>query len=149
MSNILLTGGRAPVTLALARLFADTGHRVIVAESAPQHLCRSSHAVWRNYQVPPPRTATVAYLDALGSIVQSEQIDYLLPTCEELFYVAQGRARLAAHCHVLVDTVAQLQRVHNKWTFIEQARQLNLPVPTTHLLTSRDALIALGAEINA
>jgi hypothetical protein len=149
MSNILLTGGRAPVTLALARLFAHTGHTVIVAESAPHHLCRSSHAVWRNYQVPPPRTATAAYLDALVSIVQNEQIDYLIPTCEEIFYVAQGRARLAAHCHVLVDTLAQLHRVHNKWTFIEQARQLNLPVPATYLLTSRDALTALGVQLDA
>ena len=149
MANILLTGGRAPVTLTLARLFAQANHTVFSAESAPYHLCRASSAIRRSYQTPSPKAAPVAYLDALTTIIQHEQIDYLIPTCEEIFYIAQGRAHLSNHCTVLVDALDQLHRVHNKWLFIQTAEQLNLLVPQTILLTCPQDLLALGKQTAA
>lgn len=52
--NILITGGRAPVALELARLFKAAGHRVYAAESAKYHLCRVSSAVEASFRVPSP-----------------------------------------------------------------------------------------------
>jgi len=148
MSRILLTGGRAPVTLELARLFAQTGHTVFVAESAPRHLCQASRAVARSYQVPPPKQAPAAFVAALLQLVQHAQIDWLIPTCEEVFYIAQAQAQLAAACHVLVDHLDKVHRLHNKWTFIQAAQQLGLPVPATTLLTSRQDVAELGPQIS-
>ena len=147
MANILLTGGRAPVTLALARLFARANHTIFIAESAPYQLCRASRAVRRSYQTPSPKAAPVAYIDALSAIIQREQIDYLIPTCEEIFYVAQGRTRLATQCTVLVDTLDQLHHVHNKWLFVQTAQRLNLLALQTILLANPKDLLALGKQI--
>lgn len=148
MSRILLTGGRAPVTLELARLFAQAGHTVFVAESAPRHLCQTSRAVYHSYQVPPPKQAPAAFVAALRQIIEQVQIDWLIPTCEEIFYVAQGREQLTSACHVLVDQLAKLHLLHNKWTFIQTAQQLGLPVPATALLTSPQDLLMLGSKVN-
>lgn len=148
MSRILLTGGRAPVTLELARLFAQAGHTVFVAESAPRHLCQTSRAVYRSYQVPPPKQAPAAFVIALRQIIKQAQIDWLIPTCEEVFYVAQGLTQLTSVCHVLIDQLDKLHLLHNKWTFIQTAQQLGLPVPATTLLTSPQDLTMLGSKVN-
>lgn len=134
--HILLTGGRAPVTLDLARQFAAHGYRVIVAESMPVHLCRYSRAVTCHYGVPSPNTATDAFIDTLIAIIKHEKIDLLIPTCEEIFFVAQGLERLQQHCTVFTAPIEQLRRLHSKWEFIQCARDYKLAVPETHLLTS-------------
>ena len=114
--RILLTGGRAPVTLELARLFAAAGHEVHVAESLPQHLCRASKAVRRNHAVPSPRFDRDGFLAALDAVIRAEGIDLVVPTCEEVFHVSAGLDRLP--CEVLAPPRAQLRRLHSKWQFI-------------------------------
>ncbi len=136
------------MTLELARLFAQAGHTVFVAESAARHLCQASRAVYRSYPVPPPKQTPAAFVATLLQIVQDQQIDWLIPTCEEVFYVAHARSHLAAACHVLVDHLDKVHRLHNKWTFIQAAHQLGLPVPATTLLTGRQDIAGLGKQVN-
>ncbi|HWS83129.1 MAG TPA: hypothetical protein VN207_02610 [Ktedonobacteraceae bacterium] len=138
--SILLTGGRAFVTLDLARQFARHGHRVVVAESVFIHLCRYSRCVKKNYLVPRPNTDPTAYIDTLLDIIQQEKIDQLIPTCEEIFFIAQGLDRIREHCSVFVASLEQMQRLHSKWDFIQCASRHGLLVPDTHLLTSHDDL---------
>jgi len=135
--HILLTGGRAPATLDLARQFARAGHCVVVAESIPLHLCRTSHLVKKCYQVPPPNAEPAAFIAALEHIIRAEGIDLLIPTCEEVFFVARGLEQLRELCCVCASPLAQMRRLHSKWDFVQAARQYGLPVPETHLLTSR------------
>jgi hypothetical protein len=134
--NVLLTGGRAFVTLELARHLARHGHRVVVAESVPIHLCRYSRYVAKHYRVPAPNVESEAFLAALIKLVQREQVDVLIPTCEEIFFVAQELERLRPYCRVLCPPFEQLARLHNKWEFIQSASQAGLLVPETHLFTS-------------
>lgn len=135
--NVLLTGGRAPVTLDLARMLHRAGHRVYVAESAVCHLCRLSRAVEQCYAVPSPRHETEAYLLEMKRLVQVCQIDLLIPMCEEVFYIAQEAERLRDHCRVLVSSLEQLHELHHKYDFIQLAESMGLPVPATHLINSR------------
>ncbi|MBB3109686.1 putative ATP-grasp superfamily ATP-dependent carboligase [Paenibacillus phyllosphaerae] len=143
--TILLTGGRAPVTLELARSFHAAGHRVLVAESARFHLCRVSRAVARSFQVPPPNPDTEPFLAALESIVTTERVDVLIPTCEEIFYVARGLDRLHPHCKVWAPPIEQLRELHDKWRFVMLAERLGLPTPSTKLIQTREDWLALAA----
>ncbi len=134
--RILLTGGRAPATLELARLFHKGGHVVFVAESLTHPLTRLSRAVARHYLVPPPRFNPTGYIEALLDIVKREKIDLLVPTCEEVFTVGWGRGRLTDHCCVFAESLAALQPLHNKWEFIERAGRYGLSAPRTTLIPS-------------
>jgi hypothetical protein len=152
----LLTGGRAPVTLDLARVFQRAGHRVLLAESLPWHLSRPSLAVAVNYRVPPPRQDPRGFTNALAEIVRRERVDLLVPTCEEIYAVARGRAELAAAgglrekpLVVLAEPLETLRGLHHKWLFAEKARALGLCVPDTRLLESPAELaaaLAAGGE---
>jgi hypothetical protein len=142
--TVLLTGGRAPCTLALARLFHAAGHRVLVAESVEHHLCRVSKAVERSFRVPPPNGTPGVYVAALADIIVREQVDVLIPTCEEIFFVAMGLDRLAPLCRVWAASIGQLRELHDKWLFAKLARRLGLAVPDTCLITSDAEWLALA-----
>ncbi len=139
MKRVLLTGGRAAAALELARLFRGAGWRVVVAESLRWNPSRWSRAVARSYVVPWPNRDPDAYIDALLRVVRRERIDLLIPTCEEIFYVAKGRDRLAPHCRVFTENIETLRRLHSKWLFVQTALGHGLPVPPTTLLTSPNA----------
>ncbi|WP_238649612.1 ATP-grasp domain-containing protein [Paenibacillus piscarius] len=133
--NILITGGRAPVALELARLFKAAGHRVYAAESAVYHLCRVSSAVTASFRVPSPRHQPQAYVQRLAALAAELGIDLLVPTCEEIFYIAAGLDQFTG-CRVLAPERRVLAGLHHKGEFIAMARSFGLAVPDTELLSS-------------
>ncbi|MFB5673457.1 ATP-grasp domain-containing protein [Paenibacillus terreus] len=136
--NILITGGRAPAALELARLLHHAGHRVYAAESAASHLCRVSSAVEESFRLAPPRQQPQRFLEELETLIVRLRIDLLIPTCEEIFYIARGLERLRGHCKVLSPGLGQLRQLHHKGEFIELARRLGFKVPHTELITSAE-----------
>jgi predicted ATP-grasp superfamily ATP-dependent carboligase len=139
--NILLTSGRAPVTLELARLFSLAGYRVFVADSMKHHLCSNSRYVFKNFFVPPPRFQPADYIAALVEIVKEEKIDLLIPTCEEIFYISHGLSQLAPYCQIFAEPLEKLNKLHNKWEFICRVENISLTAPQTWLIKSQQDLI--------
>lgn len=129
--RILLTGARAPVTLELARLFAKAGHTVFTADSIRNHGCRFSRAVKRSFRIAPPRHQPDRFIQDLLRVIQTEQIDLLLPTCEEIFYIAAALDELTPYCRVLTEPLAMLGQLHDKERFIQLIQSYGLPVPKT------------------
>ena len=138
MLNILLTGGRAPAALELARAIHKAGHTVFMAESLRGHLSQPSNAIAKNFYVPPPRQQTSAFINALKTIIIENRISLLIPTGEELFYVAMGSDELP--CAVFIESINKLNQLHNKWSFVINAIANDLYAPETMLIKSRDDL---------
>jgi predicted ATP-grasp superfamily ATP-dependent carboligase len=138
--NILLTGGRAPVTLHLARLFAKAGHTVFIAESIKQHICLYSNAVKKNFIVPSPRFNRDEYIQALTDIIEQEKIDLLIPTCEEVFYISEKLNELSKYCSVFAEKSDKLLSLHNKWQFINSINDSQIKTPKTWLVNSLEKL---------
>ncbi|MBD2847606.1 ATP-grasp domain-containing protein [Paenibacillus sp. IB182496] len=137
--RVLLTGGRAPAALELARQLHAAGYAVVAAESAPYHLCRASRAIERSIAVPAPTRDRAGFIAALQDAVRSWDIDTVLPTCEETFHVARDAERLAERCRVLTAPFALLAQLHHKGEFIRLAERCGLPVPYTATLERPDA----------
>ena len=139
MTNILLTGGRAPVTLDLARAFHRAGHTVFMAESLRGHLSQPSNAVKAHFVVPAPRQETEAFLAALKKIIEENQIEVLIPTCEEVFHIAKGLKDLP--CRVFTHPLETLDAYHNKWKFVISTGECDLRVPESMIITRQDDLL--------
>ena len=144
MTNILLTGGRAPVALDLARAFHRAGHTVFMAESLRGHLSEPSAAVKANFVVPAPRQQREVFLAALKKIIEAQQIELLIPTCEEVFHIVKGLDKLP--CRVFSEPLEKLDAYHNKWKFVMNAVDNNLRVPESMLIRDQDDLLFAFAQ---
>jgi len=136
--NILVTGTRAPVALELARLFASAGHRVYAADSLPVTPCGASRFVSGSIRLPEPSVDPELYIQVLKRVVQEWQIELLVPTCEEIYYIARGKPELEPFCAVFTDDFAILRVLHNKFEFIERMKRHRFCVPHTELLQSAE-----------
>ena len=101
--HVLILGARAPACLEWAHAFAASGWTVSVGDSLAWPLARSSRAVHRFVRLPEPRSNPQAWVDALAERIRQDAIDLLLPTCEEVFYLAHGLPQLAPLCRVLTS----------------------------------------------
>jgi glutathione synthase/RimK-type ligase-like ATP-grasp enzyme len=140
MERILITGGRAPVSLELVRQFSTVGKKVFVADSAPCFLASGSRMVENSFQLPRPRQSPREFADALEKIIIDERIDMVIPTCEEVFYLSRFAARLRKITDLFCLDLEQLRPLHNKWTFSAIAQGLGVEVPQTWLVRSLEDL---------
>lgn len=132
--TVLLTLGRLPKALDLARAFAGAGWRVVVAEPARRHLTGASRAVSRSVQVIAPARAPDRYLEDLLQIVAEERVDLIVPVSEETMHVAALHGRLPVGTRLLTPAAAVVRRVYDKWEFVRTARAHGLAVPDTALV---------------
>lgn len=137
--KILLTGARSAIALEVARSLRRAGHTVFVAETFPRYVTAFSNCVEASFEVPPPRFEPELFINRLLDLVQQHRISHLIPTGEEILYVARGRDRLRAVCNVFCDTSEQLQRLHHKHRFQKMASQIG-PAPQTWAVESSSQL---------
>jgi predicted ATP-grasp superfamily ATP-dependent carboligase len=140
--RILLTSSRAPVTLELIRALAGAGHEVFATDTFSPTLGSHSRRLCRHFVTPPPRHAPAEFGDALAEIVTTQRIDWLIPTCEEVFHVGRHHEKLSALTNVLCSPLSELDRWHNKHTFQQHAAARGLLTPRTEMVQSRAELEA-------
>ncbi len=138
--TLLLTLGRLPVGLDIARSFAALGWRVIVAEPFGMHLSRMSRFVDRCYRVVAPNEDSERYLDELLDIVQAESVDLVVPVSEESLHVAALHERLPAGVRLFCAGQDAMLALHDKYRFNVMASSFGLSVPDSCLVTDADRM---------
>ena len=144
--TVLLTLGRLPKALELARALHQAGARVIVAEPFGLHVCRASRSVAKSIRVPAPNTDPAAYLDALEAIVRQEDVDIVVPVSEEALHAASLAGRLPARSRLYCPPQQKLARLHDKLAFNRAADLIGLTVPETHEGNTPAALTLAAAQ---
>jgi hypothetical protein len=144
--HVLILGARAPACLEWARAFSEAGWTVSVGDSLSQPLSRFSCSAHHFVRLPEPRHHPAAWIEALATVIETQRIDLVLPTCEEVFYLAHGLERLAPFCRVLTSDFGLLHRLHHKGHFAAMTRGWALTAPQTELLTTPQALHGFADE---
>lgn len=144
--HVLILGARAPACLEWARAFADAGWQVTVADSLAWPLARASRASGRYLRLPEPRTSPHDWIAALRDAVCELKIDLLLPTCEEVFYLAHGAGQLRDSCRLFTSDFKLLHTLHHKGRFADLVKEWPVRAPETHMLTGESGLQALPGK---
>ena len=142
--NILLLGGRSFVALELARNFGRHGHAVYTAESIPVHPAAWSRYTHKNIRVASPRFAISAFYADLCRIIEEEAIEFLVPTCEETYYVSRLTPALASkypHLQISSGSIEHIRQLHDKLLCMELCRELEVDSPRTTLIRSTQDLM--------
>lgn len=143
--RVLITGARAPAAVELAILFNQIGAEVHVADSTPLLLAAGLTCVADSHRLPPARDNPSSYARAVAELVQRVEIDLVVPTCEEVFFLAAGRDA-GYDIPLLAPPLATLRQVHDKFAFAQLAKAAGVAVPDAQLLTSTADVARLGAR---
>jgi len=131
-----------PFSVDLIRKLGEAGLTVFTADTFEQAPGGHSRFVEAHVVVPSPRRDTAAFVAAVARVLREREIDLLVPTFEEVFYLARQRAHLPAAVRCFFPSFDTLAELHHKESFLRMARGLGLPVPPTVLVTSADELRA-------
>jgi hypothetical protein len=146
---VLLTGARAPVAIELARAFAAAGYPVWLGDSVGAHAARLSPWGGRLLRLPPARHAFGAYGEALVQWLDAHPGGLIVPSCEEVFYLAEAAARRDFAAQLFAPEPAVLQRLHSKIEFPAWVRSLGIAAPETWAVDAPAQALAFGAEAEA
>lgn len=131
VTTVLLTLGRLPKGLEVARALHGAGCRVIVADPFRNHLSRPSHAIAASHKVTAPRENAARYVGDLLTIIAAEAVDLVIPVSEEVLYTALLADRLPPGVRLFCASPADVQALHDKFAFIQTAHSAGLAVPAT------------------
>lgn len=134
-SRVLLTTARAPSCFAMAGTFHAAGHEVYLADCLRHPAARYSNRVAGYLEHRAPASDAAGYIEDLKRFIAEKNIDLLLPTCEDIFYIAPHRHDMG--CDVFCDDLDKLHSFHHKYRFTEVVQDLGITIPETHLLESR------------
>ena len=144
MTNLLVTGARAPVALHLARLFTTAGHRVWLADTHRVPLARATRFAEGYVRLPSPQHNVAAYGRAVEVAVAAHGIDLVIPTCEEVFFLAAARDLHGARFQLFAPPIDTLAQAHHKADFAAAAMGLGADPPRTDLVSSTVELAAIA-----
>lgn len=145
--TVLLTLGRLPKALELARALHSAGCRVLVADPFATHLSKPSRSVAKTFKVTAPNKDLDTFHDDILKIVSEESVDLIIPVSEEVLYVSLLIPRLPETTKFFGLSFGTLQDLHNKQRFQELVSEAGLtPIPTASAKTSEALALA---EANA
>jgi len=134
VATVLLTLGRLPKALEIARALHGAGCRVVVAEPFKRHLTGASRAVARSVVVTSPVEDREAYLGELAALAAAEDVSLVLPVSEEILHASLLHGRLPAGVRLAAMPHAALLALHDKLSFTEVCRGAGVAVPETFAL---------------
>jgi len=137
-ARVLVTGGRLPSSVGLVQALGAYGARVDVADTYKFAAALHSSSVSAAHTVPSAARDTFAFVDAVAGIVRERDIDIVIPSFEEGFYLARYSDRIPVP--IFAPDFQAVRRLHDKATFIDLCAELGLPTPASVTVTSRAAL---------
>jgi hypothetical protein len=137
--NIVILGARAPVALDLARSFQNAGHRIQLADSVPSFAAAWSKTGGREMlRLPPARFRFDHYCAEIAAL--ADRCHLLIPTCEEVFYLASAAEKYGVMQKVFAPPIALLRQLHSKISFPALAKSLGIDAPETWPVSNAEEL---------
>jgi hypothetical protein len=135
--NVLVTGARAPIAADIAKAFSIAGHQVWVADNLRFPVGAASPFVRALIRLPAPRTDFRGFVSALKTACSDFAIDVIVPTSEEVFWLAAAAPSLPASVNVRTSPLRTLAQLHHKGLFAELASRWGCGLPENHEITAR------------
>ena len=128
---VLVTGARAPVALDLARALRAAGIEVHFADCVTPFAARALRPRVPIHRFAPPAYAFQRFRRDIADLVRRLGIGRVLPTCEEVFYLAAAAAADGWADLLYAPDLPLLRRLHSKFEFAQMAAALGLDAPET------------------
>ena len=125
--RIMITGARALISIDWAQRIKQHNHKsfVVLADSFYFPLGRFSKNIDKYVKTSSPRFLPETFIKELLHYIDKYQINILIPTCEEAFYISKYMHLIPKSCYCFLDNFDKLEYLHNKFLFLEMIDQNN------------------------
>jgi predicted ATP-grasp superfamily ATP-dependent carboligase len=144
--KVLVTSARFPFALELVRKLGASGNAVVAADTFSWAPGLHSRFAAVHVVTPPAAHDPAAYVEAIDAIAVAHEVELIVPSFEEGFYLARLRDRLAGPARLLAADFETLAQLHSKAAFAQLCRQEGLPVPATRVAADAAQLRDAVAE---
>lgn len=140
--KILVTSSRMPYAITEIRAFGRAGHIVHALDTFSSAPGSHSRYVTEHHEVVAPREDPRGYAEGVGFIADEFEIDLVVPTFEEVFYLANAGSTVGRRkTPIFAPEFSTLARLHDKAAFAELVGELGLDTPSTTLAKSNAELL--------
>ena len=140
--RILVTSSRNTFALDIVRKLGSAGHTVYASDTYSGAVGSHSKYLAGHFVTAAPRTATDAFIADVSKIVEDHDIELIIPTFEEVFYLSARAADLPAGVKLFAGSFDKLAQLHDKASFKRLVIEAGVPVPETVVVTNEDELHA-------
>lgn len=138
--RVLVTSSRNTFALDIIRKLGSLGHEVHASDTYGGAVGSHSRYLTGHFVTSSPRFETDAFIDEVGRYAAEHGIELIVPSFEEVFYLAARAADLPAGVRVYAGSFADLARLHDKASFQRLAASAEVPLPETVVVTSPEEL---------
>ncbi len=131
----------------MIRKLGSRGHKVFATDTFRTSPGSHSKYVERALYTESPRTETAAFIRQIREIIDDNLIELVLPSFEEVFYLARHVEELPRPASYFFPDFAVLQRLHDKSKLADFAEELGLRVPRRIVARSQAELREALREI--
>ncbi len=140
MKKVLILGARSPTSLEWVHAFCACGWQITLADSLSFPFSRYSNRVYHYLRLPSPKQNFKSWQKTLVQYVEEHQIDWVIPTCEEAFYLSVAKKYFPELCHIFTSDIALMQKLHHKGEFAKLTQGWCIATPETVILSSQTEL---------
>lgn len=138
----LVTSSRNPFALDIIRKLGSLRHTVVAADTYEGAIGSHSKYLAAHEVTASPRFDTEQFIEDVKRIVAEHDIDIIIPTFEEAFYLSARRTDLPEGVLLYAGDFDKLARLHDKASFERLVIEAEVPIPETIVATSPEELLA-------
>ncbi|MFZ1382387.1 MAG: hypothetical protein WAS54_06330 [Scrofimicrobium sp.] len=138
--RVLVTSSRNPFTLDIVRKLGSTGHTVFASDTYGGAMGSHSKYAEGHLVTASPTFDTDQFIKDVSDFAVENQIDLIIPTFEEAFYLAARRADLPEGVEVFTGPFDKLAMLHDKVSFQRLCEDAGVPIPETVVATDEESL---------
>ncbi len=138
--RVLVTSSRNTFALDIIRKLGSTDHTVVATDTYDGAVGSHSKYLETHAVTASPRFDTDAFISDVNDLVARYEIDVIIPTFEEAFYLAARRDDLREGVQLYTGEFGALARLHDKASFQRLVSEAGVPVPETVVATDDESL---------
>ena len=112
--RVLITSSRNTFALDLVRKLGSVGHTVFASDTYDGAVGSHSRFLAGHLVTPSPRFETDAFIETVSAYVRAHDIDLIIPTFEDVFYLAARVADLPEGVELFAGSFSDLARLHEE-----------------------------------
>jgi len=146
--RVLVTYGRHTKTLSAVRSIGRSGREVFVIDAWEHPLASFSKFCTGSSVSPSPKDDEQPYMKFLGSLVENEGIDLLIPMDDpECDMLSARERRFGPRCEVAMPSKESYLLARDKFRTVKLANELGVQAPRSILIEDANAISGISKDI--